>query len=162
MKTYSVQGRGAGCASRCETGRGHVMSTDTPAKDGGTDTAAEPVETMLAALIGCEQATAHFVGRLLRPRLVIRRIDFELQAERDVRGSAWRPIAEAPPVPAQVTRIWGSAKVAVDGDATNDDIAALGKIVHERCPVASMVRNSGCALEVRWELMAPSSSSYIE
>lgn len=64
---------------------------------GGSDAAAQPVETLLAALIGCEQATAAFVARHMQPRMDLMRIDFIYYAERDNRGAVALPLDEEPP-----------------------------------------------------------------
>ena len=74
MKRYGVKAWGVGCEATTTAGV-HVIKTDTPIKDGGRDGAAEPVETLLAALVGCEQATAHFVARMVRPSAEIK-LDF--------------------------------------------------------------------------------------
>ena len=76
-KLYSITGTTQGTTSTSQT-RGHTLRTDTPPSGGGKDTAPQPVETLLAALIGCEGATADFVARMLRTK--IRSIDFELRS----------------------------------------------------------------------------------
>ena len=55
---------------------------------GGSDAAAQPVETLLAALIGCEQATAAFVARHMQPRMDLLKIEFNYCAERDNRAQS--------------------------------------------------------------------------
>ncbi|KAJ8605953.1 hypothetical protein CTAYLR_010801 [Chrysophaeum taylorii] len=147
-KQYRVTGVGSKCRTEVKTAR-HSVVTDTPAKDGGTDVAAEPVETLLAALVGCEQATAHWVARILRFR--IDRIEFDVQASRDPRGAIALPVDQTPPVPSRLEKVWGTATVYAQ-NATPEDIRKLGTIVHTRCPVASMITLSGCALEVEWYL----------
>lgn len=150
-KAYRVFGSGKGCFAETSTVAGFVVRTDTPRKDGGTDRAAEPVETLLSALIGCEQATAHFVGRMLRHK--IERIEFDLEAYRDQRGSMSRPVTEDPPeFPARLLRVWGSARVVPISDMTPEDVRKLGVIVHHRCPIASMLVASGCEMDVEWKL----------
>ncbi len=42
----------AGCQVR--TGTGHVLRTDLPLLHGGEDTAAQPIEMLLASLCGCK------------------------------------------------------------------------------------------------------------
>jgi uncharacterized OsmC-like protein len=81
MKYYKVRGTGHGCASETEIADGRfIVRTDTPKRMGGQDTAPEPVDLMLAALIGCEQATAHFVAMKMRPTLKIENRPHELSA----------------------------------------------------------------------------------
>ena len=145
-KLYSITGTTSGTTSTSQT-RGHTLKTDTPPSGGGKDTAPQPVETLLAALIGCEGATADFVARMLRTK--IRSIDFELEASRDPQGAAHLPVDAPAPAVSRLTRIWGVANVTID-DADDATIEKIGRIVHERCPVANMVVASGCALDIEW------------
>lgn len=69
------------------TDTGHTIHTDLPLSMGGTNKAPQPVEYLLAAYIGCTQATAMFVGRNMQPRLLIDRMEFEIEGERDERGA---------------------------------------------------------------------------
>ena len=149
-KLYSITGTTSGTTSTSQT-RGHTLRTDTPPSGGGSDTAPQPVETLLAALIGCEGATADFVARMLRTK--IRSIDFELEASRDPQGAAHLPVDATAPTVSRLTRIWGVAHVETDAD---DDatIEKIGRIVHERCPVANMVVASGCSLDIEWRRRA--------
>ena len=144
-KLYSITGTTQGTTSTSQT-RGHTLRTDTPPSGGGKDTAPQPVETLLAALIGCEGATADFVARMLRTK--IRSIDFELEASRDPQGAAHLPVDAPAPAVSRLTRIWGVANVSIDADDAT--IEKIGRIVHERCPVANMVVASGCSLEIEW------------
>ena len=144
-KLYSITGRTEGTTSMSQT-RGHTLKTDTPPSGGGEDTAPQPVETLLAALIGCEGATADFVARMLRTK--IRSIDFELEASRDPQGAAHLPVDAPAPAVSRLTRIWGVAHVEIDAD--DEIIEEIGRIVHERCPVANMVVASGCSLDIEW------------
>ena len=148
-KLYSITGTTQGTTSTSQT-RGHTLKTDTPPSGGGKDTAPQPVETLLAALIGCEGATADFVARMLRTK--IRSIDFELEASRDPQGAAHLPVDAPAPAVSRLTRIWGVANVSIDADDAT--IEKLGRIVHERCPVANMVVASGCSLEIEWRRAA--------
>ena len=145
--------------SGCEvtTTTGHMLRTGLPVRVGGDDEAPQPVEMLVAALLGCKTATAHFVARHLwqRPHNRIERIDFEdVVAERDERGALSLPIAAPAPVSAQLTLVQGIAKVTPVAGAClrDDDVRELGRLVEERCPVAAMMRASGCALRIEWTL----------
>merc|ERR1712014_269640 len=119
----------------------------TPRSAGGSGSVPQPVQLLLAALIGCEQATAHFLaGKLRLPP--IRRIDFHIQAERDEWGSMIPPVHLPPAQPSQLQRIWGTATVVTSASAA--DVQRLASMVKLRCPVASMIIASGCKLEVEW------------
>ena len=58
------------------------------------------------------------------------------------------PVDAPAPSVSRLTRIWGVANVSIDADDAT--IEKLGRIVHERCPVANMVVASGCSLEIEW------------
>jgi uncharacterized OsmC-like protein len=80
-KTYRIQGETTAPNSKgsvtMTTNTGHSIKTDLPKAMGGRDEAPQPVETLLAALVGCTQATALFVGRQMKPnRVVIDKIEF--------------------------------------------------------------------------------------
>lgn len=145
-----------------EMDTGKVLATDVPTRMGGKDAAPQPVEHLLAALVGCEQATAVFVGRAMRPRLHVQRVDFELEAERDDRGATALPLDAAPPAPAMLQAVRGVARVVAQRwapkgqqapPARQEDIDELARHVKARCPVAALVSASGCELDVQWVLV---------
>mmetsp|Transcript_112000 Transcript_112000/g.311839 ORF Transcript_112000/g.311839 Transcript_112000/m.311839 type:complete len:200 (-) Transcript_112000:85-684(-) len=158
-KTYSITGEGRGAAARlaCRT---HTLLTDVPRAMGGCDAAPQPVELLLAALVGCETATAAYVARQMRPRIRLKKISFDCAAERDELGALALPLETLPPVPSQLQRINGIATVhLVDGCVEPPErIKELQEHVEQRCPIANMVRNSGCHLDVQWVLARPSES----
>ena len=61
-KTYHLTGEGKRNACTMQTDDGHTILSDIPKAMGGSDTAPQPVYLLLAALAGCETATANFVG----------------------------------------------------------------------------------------------------
>jgi uncharacterized OsmC-like protein len=134
------------------TDTGHTLQTDVPIKMGGKNTAAQPVESLLAALIGCTQATALFVGRNLTPRIVIERMEFDIDAVRDERGSLNLPIEVEPPVPSRLERVSGQVRVFASKDEaiSEDSIHILKEQTEIRCPVANMMLASGCVMDVDW------------
>ncbi|CAJ1374910.1 unnamed protein product [Effrenium voratum] len=146
-KRYHITADGVGCRAASQTEDGYHIVSDTPPSAGGTGSAPQPVQLLLAALVGCEQATAHFVATKMRLP-PIRRIEFDVQAERDEWGSMQPPIHQAPPSVSRVQRIWGVARVHTD--ASGAQVAAVAEAVKSRCPVASMIIASGCELDVRW------------
>lgn len=149
-KRYQITGDGCGTAAAV-TARGHKIFTDVPRSGGGDDAAAQPVELLLAALIGCETATASFVARQLGVSLGS--VAFELDAVRDTRGSAHVPVDAPAPAPSRLSRITGVARVTTDDPGLDvETLERLGRIVHARCPVANMMDASGCALEIDWRL----------
>ena len=149
-KEYRVRASGSGTHCAVATDDGYEVRSDIPRGVGGSGAAPQPVQLLLAALCGCEQATAQFVAFKSRPRIELGRIEFELHATRDQRGALEMPLhAAALPAPARLARIAGTATVHGTG-ATEAELEKLGEEVHRRCPVANMVALSGCELLVQW------------
>ena len=145
-KTYGLTAVGERCNCESKTDDGFTIRSDTPKSAGGLGGGAQPVQLLLSSLVGCEQATAHFLARKLRMKL--EKIEFNIEAQRDEWGSMARPVdAEAGAV-SRLQRIWGSA--FVHGDMSDEQVAQLAALVHVRCPVANMVTASGCELEIVW------------
>ena len=117
MKCYHIKGFGEKCKVTAYTNTGHEIETDLPRVIGGSDTAPQPVEYLLAAWMGCTQATAVFVGRNMRPRrLNISRLEFDLKAYRDERGAIGgslplRKDSPLPDVPSRLQLVSGVVKV---------------------------------------------------
>lgn len=161
VKSYRLDGIGKGSRVDITTNTGHKIATDVPVKMGGKDSAPQPVEMLLAAWMGCTQATALFVGRHMKQRrLLIERLEFEdIQGFRDERGALQLPIGKKlPEVPSRLQRITGTIRVIVkatsdrNGVASIDEIELLKQQTEARCPVANMITTSGCSIDVHWKL----------
>jgi uncharacterized OsmC-like protein len=156
LKIYHLEGEtapGNPSGVSVSTDTGHVLQTDVPRKMGGKDAAPQPVETLIAAWIGCTQATALFVGRQMKPkRLLLDRLVFAVKGERDERGALTLPIDEIPPVPSRLSRITGTIKVYHKGGLSVEapELNLLQKQTELRCPVANMMLASGCCIDVEW------------
>ena len=124
---------------------------DSVKKQGGTNTAPQPVFLLLASLCGCELATARFVALKSSPKIKMGRIEFDLNAKRDERGAISLPLGSSLPVPSRLQHVWGTATVH-DTNATHEQITRLGDEVHLRCPVANMIVLSGCVLDIHWKI----------
>jgi hypothetical protein len=145
-KSYQISGIGTKSSVAMKTNTGHTMQTDVPKQMGGGDEAPQPVETLLAAWMGCTQATALFVGRNMEPRLLIDKIEFELEAYRDERGALGGDLpivegSELPDIPARLEKVVGVVKVYPKkrrGDEvllTEKQLFLLGEHTERRCPV---------------------------
>jgi uncharacterized OsmC-like protein len=142
-----------GTSCLAETSTGHEIHIDVPRAIGGTDTAAEPVYHLLAALAACEAATARYVALKMRPRVVIAGMRFTLNAERNQNGALQLPIDTPPEVWAGLTQIVGTCTVHTE--APQEQVDRLAEQVHVRCPVASMVIASGCVLNLEYIATPP-------
>lgn len=152
VKRYPLVARGAGvqCAIKA---RNFMINTDIPKQMGGMDEAPQPVELLLSALVGCEQATAAYVARHMQPRFKLNRIAFAITGIRDDRGATSLPINEPAPCDARLSKITGEAVVHVRGaNETQQRIDELAKLVMTRCPVADTLHAAGTKIEVKWRL----------
>ena len=149
-KKYSLTARSDRGGTTCitHTASGHQLQCDLPRAIGGRDTAAEPVYHLLSALCGCEAATAAFVARQLKVKL-LEPMEFELRAERDERGALSLPVTADPAVPARLTRV--SGRVTLVTDATDEALELLERQTHLRCPVANLMSAGGVDLDIRFE-----------
>eukprot|EP00979_Chaetoceros_neogracilis_P012657 scaffold3411_cov190-Chaetoceros_neogracile.AAC.8 len=159
--SYQLKGYGQSCAANMKTNTNHTLCTDIPKSMGGKDSAPQPVEHLLAAYIGCTQATALFVGRNMKPRVLIDKIEFDIVGHRDERGALDDiPITDQSPLPqtpARLASLTGSIRV-FSKDRLGQEVAIgegvirlLEKHVEHRCPVANMMILSGCQIHVLWE-----------
>lgn len=152
----------------------HTLQTDLPKRMGGQDTAAQPVELLLTAWMGCTQATALFVGRQMmmttgsnnnnhsenkskaqpqqQRRFLLDRLVFDVQGERDERGALSLPIDQNPPVPSRLQRVSGTITVYRAGGLAiaPEEMKLLQEQTELRCPVANMMIASGCQMDVKW------------
>jgi uncharacterized OsmC-like protein len=153
VKSYKMNGVGEKTMVDITTDTGHSLRTDIPNKMGGSDTAPQPVETLLAAWMGCTQATALFVGRHMPERVLLQKLEFEnITAFRDERGALQLPIHEAPDVPSRLQQITGTIRVFSRNEESlsSEQMKLLKEQTEIRCPVANMMLSSGCSIDVEW------------
>lgn len=156
LKCYQVSGFGKRSRVELVTDSGHSISTDVPKAMGGQDLAPQPVETLLAALLGCTQATAVYVGRQMRPeRVLIDRIEFNVSASRDERGALELPIDQNPSVPARVQSVTGEVTVYAKKFISAQQLELLREQTEVRCPIANLLIAGGCQLNICWKAAQP-------
>ena len=146
---------------------GQTMATDLPRHMGGQNLAPQPVELLLAAWMGCTQATALFVARHMRGeqsywrKISLDRLEFaSIEACRDERGSLELPLSSTLPVPSRLMEVNGTIHVYLrdgnrgDSQAKGSSLSSyLEMLRHQtelRCPVANMMIASGCEMKVEW------------
>ena len=152
VKSYALTGRGSGVTATV-LARHHEIRLDLPKTMGGADGAPQPVELLVAALIGCEQATAAYCARHMQPRFPLKHVHFTYAAARDDLGATSLPITEPPPVSARMQRVTGTAVVHLSrGAETSERVDQLRRLVEARCPVANTLVAAGCELDVEWKL----------
>ena len=93
-----------------------------------------------------------FVARSMTPRLLIEKIDFDLEVHRDARGAMQLPIEKTPDIPASPQRVCGSVTVflANGQPMPPGQLRLLGEQTEARCPVANMMALSGCVVDISW------------
>jgi len=150
--TYVVTGTGRGNKVTMTNNNGHEMVTDIPKKYGGNESAPTPVETLLAALIGCIQSTGMYVARSMAPRILVDRIEFDLKAQRDGRAPLEMPLEKTPELTVRPTRVFGTATVYQrNGEPiAPEQLQLLGTQTEARCPVSNLMQDSGCAMDIDW------------
>jgi uncharacterized OsmC-like protein len=152
LKSYRIQGTGRRSQVEMRTNTGHSIKTDVPKTMGGQNTAPQPVETLLSALLGCTHVTAVYVGRHLTPRILIDRIEFDVKAERDDCGALQLPITIDPDIPSRLQRITGTIQVYTKNKErlSPQQLEVLSHQTERRCPVANMIVASGCEINITW------------
>ena len=84
-----------------------------------------------------------------------------IQAYRDEQGALELPIRQTPSVPSRLQRITGTIKVSFVPASSTDEPASellfdpeeleiLKEQTETRCPIANMMVESGCAMDVEW------------
>jgi uncharacterized OsmC-like protein len=133
----------ADCPSHARTdarARQHTIVIDEPPQRGGTDVAATPLETLLAAFLGCTNVIFNMIAE--RRGVRIGRLKLKVTADFDTRGVFEHPVER--PFP----RIRLEAEVEADAsEATIDD---LRKELAQRCPVSVILRRAGSIVDERW------------
>ena len=136
-----VHGSGA-TATRTELAAGrHRLTVDEPASRGGTDFAASPLETMLAAFLACTNVIANVAAGDLG--LEIESMELELTGHFDNRG-----VFAKAPVTVPFPRI--DLAVTVTTEASEAEVQALGRAVAERCPISVILRQAGTDVRDTW------------
>jgi putative redox protein len=109
------------------------VAVDEPAGLGGTDTAPNPVEYILAALGSCQEITYRLYADALG--IPLNGVSVELTGAIDLRGF----FNVSQDIRAGFQKV--EAKVTLDSPASDADIARLKDIVDRHCPVLDILRN---------------------
>ena len=119
---------------RCEAEtRGHVLHADEPQALGGADTAANPVEMLLAALGTCQEITYRAFASVMEVPLDEVRV--ELKGDIDLRG--FFAVSEDVRPGFQNIRVVTHLK----SSASEETLRTLVAAVEKHCPVMDMLSN---------------------
>ncbi|KAL4489872.1 hypothetical protein ABPG72_010771 [Tetrahymena utriculariae] len=146
LRQYSIKSQSSQAQAKSVTKSGFTVITDMQKKDDGNETGPSPVELLLSALVGCQNIVSRMIAQNLG--FIIKEIQFDITAERDHRGICSQPITEDASVTSGLFRIYGTA--IVDTEGTQEQLAQVNEIVKKRSPVARMIVDSGCKIEIEW------------
>lgn len=135
-----VTGKSEGMRSDLNAGK-HTVIIDEPANMGGTDTAADPLATLLSALAGCENVIANLVAKEIN--FDLSGIEFDVKGLIDPRG-----LMGDKSVQPYFEKVTIEAKVKTT--ETQDRIDELQRLTDERCPVYTTFKAAGIELEPKW------------
>ncbi len=122
------------------TVRGHELVTDEP----DTDTGPTPLETALAALMGCEGVIINRCAKAMR--FAYSAVEIDGEGEVDQRGS--RGVPGVRPY-----FNWVRLEIQVRSNETPERFAKLIKNVEARCPVMNLFRSAGVEVATDWRLL---------
>jgi len=118
------------------------FATDEPDTLGGTNTSPSPLETVLAALVGCDGVIINGVAKAMD--FAYAGVDLECTGQIDVRGPGGvkgiRPYFETVDI-----------KLVVYTDEPTERFEKLKQNVEFRCPVMNLLRDAGVKLDAVWE-----------
>ncbi|MBU8905332.1 OsmC family protein [Desertibacillus haloalkaliphilus] len=119
----------------------HKVIIDEVAQMGGKDSGANPLETLLASLAGCKNATANAVAREME--FDLKGITFTIEGEFDPRGfkgdSSVRTYFET---------VWIEANVSTS--EPEERVKDLQRQVEQRCPVYNLLKAANVTLHDTW------------
>lgn len=145
VSTYKIHASGT-----CPTGdrsevmlRHHRLVIDEPRERGGTDQGGSPLETLMAALIGCTNVISHRIATEMGIRLEL--VSVEVTALLDGRVlKGERAEAVFPEI---------RLDVRARTDATAPQLQALRGALRRRCPVSVMLSDSGSRIRDDWSVV---------
>jgi uncharacterized OsmC-like protein len=118
-----------------------AFSMDEPVELGGTDTAPNPMEYVVAALCGCNGVMIPLVAKELD--FAFSGIDFEATGIIDVRGLMGE---EGVRPHFQKVRF----NVNIQTEESEERIEQLKNEVERRCPVFSLLHDAGVKVDTKW------------
>ncbi len=110
-----------------------------------SNTGPTPLETVLAALAGCEGVIITRCAAAMNFGYTA--LDMECEGEVDARGS--RGVGGVRPY-----FNWVKIRIVVHSDEPPERLAKLKKNVEFRCPVMNLLRGAGVEVTANWELVA--------
>lgn len=140
---FKVEATGNGMRTDAIAGK-HKISVDEPKSMGGKDSAADPMSTMLTALVACENVMAQIISKEMN--IVIEDISFKVDGLLDPSGLMGN--LEVKPYFEKV-----NVEAYVKTSATQEQVEELSHKVDQRCPVFRTIKDAGIPIENTWVKM---------
>jgi len=124
----------------------HELVIDEPGVRGGSDLGPTPIETMIAALLGCTNVILNRVAE--KNDVAVKDLSLQAEASFDRRGVM---LEGEVAVPFPEIRLTINLTTPAGDDRVERVRADLGKF----CPVSKVIRQSGTRLEEIWNVRRP-------
>ena len=121
----------------------HELVIDEPAARGGTDQGPTPIETMIAALLGCTNVILNRAAE--KNHVEVRALSLVAEASFDRRGVM---LEEEVAVPFPEIRL----TINLTTPATELQVERVKADLGKFCPVSKVIRQSGTKLEEIWNI----------
>ena len=139
----------AAATSRCRLearARQHSVVIDEPTIRGGSDSAATPLETMLASYLACLNVIAHLIADEMR--ITLDALSMSLDAAFDTNG-----VRNTTPTTLPFSEI--ALTMNVTTSASDAEIARLREDLEKRCPVTVILTQAGTKIDATWNVTRP-------
>jgi uncharacterized OsmC-like protein len=145
-KTVVRMALGAECPTHARTharaGK-HELVIDEPAARGGTDLGPTPIETMIAALLGCTNVILNRVAE--KHHVVVKDLSLRAEASFDRRGVM---LEEDVAVPFPEIRL----TIDLTTPASDAQVEHMKSDLGKFCPVSKVIRQAGTRLKEVWNV----------
>lgn len=143
LETFKAVAKGEGWPTKITiTDTEWTLQTDEPVEDGGSNTGPNPMQLFIASLAACQNEQAQVVAEELS--LNISQIDINVEIDLDLSG--FMGMSNTSNGSYKNVRL----EAVVSGEATNEQVKALGQKVDDRCPILGLLRTSGCKIDSSW------------
>ena len=121
----------------------HAVAIDEPERNGGTDSAATPLGTLVASLLGCSNVILNRIAA--REGVAVDGLELRADAVLDRRGAA---LMQEVAVPFPTIDL----HISFASDATPEQVEILKADLGRFCPVAKTLRQAGTVIEEHWRV----------
>lgn len=145
LETFEATAEGKGWPTSVSiTGTEWTLKVDETVEDGGTNSGPNPMQYFITSLASCQNEQAQVVAEELS--ISIDKIDIALAVDLNLDGFMGEDDHS--------NNCFKKAKLSavVHSDMSISQLVELGKRVDNRCPILSVLRNSGCTIDSEWSL----------